>query len=212
MLKLDHLTVIAPTLAEGVEHVENCLELKIPFGTRHDYMGTHNHRVQLDDNVYLEIIATDPEGNRPDIARWFGLDNQKQVRSDWNEGKRLRGWVASTTGIENVLQAHSDVFGRKVDLPFSNPSFCFAIPLDGSLPLAGAAPSLIDHLDDPTSMSEIPDLGAKLQSITLEHPDPDTIKTLYRNLLIDRPPVVIRGSDLCYRAQIKTPSGLKELH
>ena len=31
MLKLDHLTVIAPSLAEGVEHVRNCLDLDVPF-------------------------------------------------------------------------------------------------------------------------------------------------------------------------------------
>jgi hypothetical protein len=37
MLKLDHLTVIAPDLAEGVLHVRNCLGLDVPFGQRHDY-------------------------------------------------------------------------------------------------------------------------------------------------------------------------------
>ena len=62
MLKLDHLTVIAPTLTEGVSHVQNCLDLDVPFGTRHDYMGTHNHRLQLGNSVYLEIVALDPEG------------------------------------------------------------------------------------------------------------------------------------------------------
>ncbi|HVI91731.1 MAG TPA: VOC family protein [Dongiaceae bacterium] len=46
LLKLDHLTVIAPTLTEGVSHVQNCLDLDIPFGTHHDYMGTHNHRLR----------------------------------------------------------------------------------------------------------------------------------------------------------------------
>lgn len=212
MLKLDHLTVIAPTLAEGVDHVKNCLDLDIPFGTRHDYMGTHNHRVQLGNNVYLEIIAHDPKGNRPDRARWFGLDTPKQVRSDWEKGKHLRGWVASTTDIDNILLAHAGLFGQRVDLPFSTPTFCFAIPEDGSLPLAGAAPSLIDHRGDPTSMAEIPDLDARLQSLTLEHPDPDAIKALYRALSIDRPPTVIAGPDLCYRAQVTTPGGLRELH
>ena len=55
LLKLDHLTVIAPTLAEGVSHVQHCLDLDVPFGTRHDYMGTHNHRLQLG-NSLLEIV------------------------------------------------------------------------------------------------------------------------------------------------------------
>lgn len=79
MLKLDHITVIAPTLIEGVSHVQNCLDLEVPFGTRHDYMGTHNHRLQLGNNVYLEIVALDPAGTEPGRQRWFGLDNQEKV-------------------------------------------------------------------------------------------------------------------------------------
>ncbi len=69
MLKLDHLTVIAPTLAEGVLHVKSCLGLDVPFGTRHDYMGSHNHRLQLGNSVYLEIVALDLAGIAPDRAR-----------------------------------------------------------------------------------------------------------------------------------------------
>ena len=40
MLQLDHLSVIAPDLAEGVAHARACLDLDIPFGQRHGYMGT----------------------------------------------------------------------------------------------------------------------------------------------------------------------------
>lgn len=211
MLKLDHLTLIAPTLIEGVSHVRSCLGLGVPFGTRHEYLGTHNHRLQLGDAIYLEIVALDPDGVNPGRARWFGLDDQEKVRSDWNEGRRLRGWVASTDSIDTVVSAHSAVFGDKVPLPTDNPTFDFAIPPDGSLPLDGAAPSLIDHRGEPTSMAEIPDLGARLRSFTLEHPEPAVIETLYLELAIDRPPAIIQGPKVRYRAQIETPTGLKEL-
>ena len=211
MLKLDHITVIAPTLIEGVSHVQDCLGLEVPFGTRHHYMGTHNHRLQLGNNVYLEIVALDPDGSSPDRARWFGLDNQEKVRSDWDEGRRLRGWVASTEAIDAVVSKRRTVFGDEVPLPAANPEFAFSIPEDGSLPLDGAAPSLIDHRGDPTSMAEIPDLGARLKSLTLEHPDPGVIETLYFELAINHPPAIVRGSKVRYRAEIETRSGLKEL-
>lgn len=211
MLKLDHLTVIAPTLEEGVLHVSNCLDLDVPFGTRHDYMGTHNHRLQLGGSVYLEIVALDPDGTPPARTRWFGLDDQAAVRSDWEEGRRLRGWVASTVDVASEIARHKGVFGETVPLPFGDPTFSFSIPADGSLPLNGAAPSLIDHRDDPTSMARIPDLGARLVSFSLEHPEPVTIGALYDALAIDRPPTVVAGSTLRYRAQIDTPSGVKEL-
>ncbi|RCI80085.1 VOC family protein [Brucella anthropi] len=211
MLKLDHLTVIAPTLAEGVSHVQNCLGLAVPFGTRHEYMGTHNHRLQLGNSVYLEIVARDPEGVEPRRARWFGLDNQEQVRSDWNEGHRLRGWVANTDAMDLVVPTHSAILGDKVPLPTGKPTFDFVIPKDGSLPLDGAAPSIIDHRGDTSYIASIPDFGARLQSLILEHPDPTGIAAFYRELAIENPPLIVQGPQIRYRALIDTPAGLKEL-
>lgn len=211
MLKFDHLTVIAPTLAEGVSHVRDCLGLVVPFGTRHDYMGTHNHRLQLGSSVYLEIVALDPEGTTPGRARWFGLDNQQQVRADWAEGRRLRGWVANTEDIDVVLSAHAAIFGDKVTLPEADPTFSFTIPKDGSLPLDGAAPSIIDHWGDASYVASIPDLGARFHSLTLEHPDPSGIEALYRELAIDHPPRIASGSKVRYRALVATSTGIQEL-
>jgi len=211
MLKLDHLTVIAPTLAEGVAHVRDCLGLDVPFGSRHDYMGTCNHRLQLGGSVYLEIVALDPNGTAPGRARWFGLDDQAQVRTDWEGGRRLRGWVANAEALEAVAAAQGAIFGEVVALPPENPSFAFTIPRDGSLPLDGAAPSIIDHRGDASYIATIPDLGARLTSFTLEHPDPAEIEALYRSLAIDRPPVIVQGPKLRYQAMIETPSGMREL-
>lgn len=211
MLRLDHLTVIAPTLAEGVAHVRSCIDVEVPFGQRHGYMGTHNHLLQLGDPVYLEIVALDPDGEPPPRARWFGLDDQKSVKADWDAGRRLRGWVASTNAIDGVLAGREGIFGEKVSLPWTASSFEFAIPDDGSLPLDGAAPSIIDRRGRPRSMATIADLGARLRSFSLEHPDVAAISALYRDLRIDRPPAIVHGNDLRYRAQIETRAGLKDL-
>ena len=211
MLTLDHLTVVAPTLAEGAAHVRGCLGLDAPFGQRHGYMGTWNHLLLLGDTVYLEIVAIDPGGIPPGRARWFGLDDQSQVRRDWDVGRRLRGWVARTDRIDDVLGGREAIFGRKVALPTRDPSFDFAIPDDGSLPLGGAAPSIIDRRGKPRSMASIADHGARLRSFSLVHPEAEMIAALLRELAAERAPSVTRGMELCYRAQIDTPAGLREL-
>ena len=211
MLKLDHLVVVAPTLAEGVAHVRSCIDVEVPFGQRHAYMGSHNHLLQLGDSVYLEIVAVDPEGERPARARWFGLDDRRAVQADWDRGRRLRGWVATSDDIDLALAGRERVFGRKVSLPPAEPSFEFAIADDGALPLDGAAPCLIDRRGQPRSMAAIADVGARLRSFTLVHPQAAAIGALYRELAVDRPPAVLAGSDLRYRAQIETPAGVKEL-
>lgn len=211
MLQLDHLTVIAPTLAAGVAHVRACLDLDVPFGQRHAYMGTHNHLLQLGDSVYLEIIAVDPTAERPRRARWFGLDEPNNVQADWDAGRRLRGWVARTHDIDRVLARDAAIFGTKVALPPAAPTFHFAIPDDGRLPLDGAAPSIIDRLGQPRAMTSIADLGARLRSYTLEHPDPPTVSALYDRWHVDRAPQVDPGDRLRYRAQVMTSTGLREL-
>lgn len=210
-LHLDHLTVIAPSLAEGVAHVRTCLDLDVPFGQRHAYMGTHNHLLQLGGAVYLEIVALDPEGRAPGRPRWFGLDDQAGVRRAWEEGRRLRGWVARTDDIDAVLAGRETIFGRRVALPFDAPAFDFAIPDDGSLPGDGAYPSLIHRRGKARSMATMADLGARLQVITLESPNPAAILRLYDAFAIDTPPMVRPGPALRYRASIETPTGVKEL-
>jgi hypothetical protein len=211
MLWLDHLSVIAPSLAEGVSHVRECLDLDIPFGQRHDYMGTYNHLLQLGNSVYLEIVAVDPEGRRPGRARWFGLDDVGTVRAAWDEGRRLRGWVARADDIAAVLSGREAIFGKQVALPFDNPSFDFSLQDDGSLPLGGAAPSIIDRRGKPRSMATMPDLGARLASFALEHPDSASVANLYRQLNVDRPPTIATGPSLRYQAKIETAAGLKVL-
>jgi hypothetical protein len=211
MLKLDHLTVIAPELAEGVAHVRRCLDLDIPYGQRHAYMGTHNHLLQLGGTVYLEIVAVDPGAEPPSRRRWFGLDDPWKVRREWDAGRRLRGWVARTDDMDAVLKGREARFGRKVALPFGAPSFDFAIPDDGSLPLDGALPSLIDRRGRPRSMASIPDLGARLRSFSLEHPEGDALLALLREIGVDHPPVVTRGDAFRFRARIETPAGIKKL-
>lgn len=211
MLKLDHLTVIAPTLAEGVAHVRACLDLDVPFGQRHDDMGSWNHLLQLGGSTYLEIVALDPDGAAPARRRWFGLDDQARVRRDWDAGRRLRGWVARTDDIAGLLAAHGRIFGRAVALPMANPAFDFAIPDDGSLPLDGAAPLIIDRRGKARSMASMADLGARLVGFSLEHPDAEGIASLLRDLAVDRPPTVIPGNVLRYRARIDTGAGRREL-
>lgn len=211
MLALDHLTVVAPNLAEGMAHVRACLDLDVPFGQRHGYMGSWNHLLQLGDGTYLEIVALDPEAAPPGRARWFGLDDQRQLRRDWDAGRRLRGWVARTVSIDAVLATHGRIFGEKVALPWADPSFDFAIPPDGSLPLGGAAPSLIDRRGKPRSMATVADLGARLESFALEHPDAAAISALYREIGIAGGPEVRRGPALRYSARIGTPRGPKQL-
>jgi hypothetical protein len=211
MLQLDHITIIAPTLAEGAAHVRDCLDIDVPFGRVHQDMGTHNHLLRLGESVYLEIIAINPDAPRPAHPRWFGLDDESSVRAAWERGFRLRGWVARTADIDTVLAEHEAVLGKKTQLSRGGSVYFFSVPADGSLPLGGVAPSVIDRRGNPPSVASMADLGAELQGLIVEHPHPDQVTELYRALRVDTPPEARKGEYLRYRATIKTPDGPREL-
>lgn len=212
MLELDHLTIIAPSLAEGVSHVRECLNIDIPFGGAHREMGTHNHLLRFSDGVFLEVIAVNPNAQAQTEPRWFGLDDARAVRSAWSEGRRLRGWVARTNDLDTVLASHGGLLGCKRRVSRGDRSWMFAVRPDGSLPADGVAPSVIDWEQRGTPAPMMPDLGAGLVAFAIEHPHPEEVENLYTELGIMGGPEVREGARFRYLAKIKTRSGVKELH
>src|SRR5262245_28008035 len=112
MTELDHIAVIAPDLATGVAWVREVLGVDMPAGGKHPEMGTHNHLVGLGPNMYLEVVAVDPETRAPAHPRWFGLDDREALERHWREGRRLRGYVARCTDIAAATAAAAETFGR----------------------------------------------------------------------------------------------------
>lgn len=213
MLQLDHLSIIAPSLDEGVAHVRDCLGIDMPQGRKHPDMGTHNHLLRLGEDVYLEVIAIDPVAPPPEHARWFGLDDRHAVQAAWAAGLRLRGWVARTQQMDAVLAQHGHLLGRKTQLSAgAAPPYFFAIPPGGALPLAGVAPSVIDRGQRPPPISAMPELHTRLARFTIEHPDPGKVEALYATLGIQNPPQIQKGEAFRYRADIQTIGGLKALY
>lgn len=211
MIELDHLTVFAPTLREGVAHVRDCLDLDMPLGGAHREMGTHNHLLRLGDDVFLEVIAVDPQAEQPPWPRWFGLDDQAALRRAWDAGLRLRGWVARTRDIDALLAEHGALFGEKRRVSRGDLAWHFAVPKDGSLPGGGSLPSVMSWGDGGTPAPRMPDLCARLRAFEVELPDPAALGASFERLGASGAPIVRHGDTLRYRATIETPGGSKLL-
>lgn len=213
MPTLDHLTVIAPTLADGVAHVRTCLGIDMPFGRQHPDMGTHNHLLKLGEDVYLEVIAVDPAAPRPAHARWFGAGRSGGGAAGVEQRPAPARRVARTQQMDALLAQHGPLLGRKMQLSAGTaPPYFFAIPPGGALPLAGVAPSVIDRGVRPPPIAAMPDLGARLLRFTIGHPEPAMVEDLYATLGVANAPQVLRGDTVRYRAEINTPGGLKTLY
>ncbi len=205
----DHLTVAALTLDEGVAHVRRALGVTMPPGGSHPLMGTHNHLMQLGDGVFLEIIAPDPMA-APRRTRWFGLDDPT-MRERLEISPRLISWVVRVPDLVRALAVVGEGSGEPVRLTRGPLSWLISVPRDGSMPFAGAFPTLIEWPAGPHSSSRMADLGCRFEGLAIAHPHGARLCAALAGVVDDSRITVSTGPMPRIRAMVRTSEGLREL-
>jgi hypothetical protein len=239
LFQLDHITIAADNLHDGVAHAEAALGVSIPVGGAHPLMGTHNHLIRLGDTLFLEIIAPDPAASPLSRRRWFSLDDPK-LRSELAVSPRFVTWVLATDDIETALREVPHAAGPAVTSRFvtwvlatddietalrevphaAGPAvtvtrgdlvWLISVPDDGSMPSGGAFPTLIQWPRGPHPASRMPDLGCSLVSFDIAHPDADLIGRSLRPFFDDPRVRFSAAAKPSLSATIRTPQGERQL-
>jgi hypothetical protein len=168
-------------------------------------MGTHNALVRLGEAVYLEVIAVDPAGEKPSRARWFGLDHLAP-----SAPPRLATWVVRTTDIEAAAALASVPLGPIETMTRDSLSWRITILDDGSMPLDGAAPSVIQWSAADHPAKALPDFGCELEGLEIRHPQANLVGALLRELAFDGAEALalVESDSARMTARIRTPGGL----
>jgi len=213
LTSLDHITVAANSLDQGLEHVWTSLRIDMPYGGTHPRMGTHNHVLRLGESVFLEVIAVDPTATAPVRPRWFQLDDPR-LQAELRLAPRLVTWVVRTTRIGEAFLASSRPLGAIEPIQRSDLRWLITFPDDGSLIDGGMIPSLIQWPTGVHPASRMPDLGCTLERLEAAHPDPAAYLRDLASIGADRhievraiPP----GSRPHLVAHIRTPDGVRTL-
>lgn len=175
-LTLDHLVVGAATLPQGRAWSQEVLGAEPLVGGRHAFMGTHNLVLRLDDpagrELYLEVLAVDPDAPAPGRARWFGLDAPGMVTA-LADGPRLLAWVARSDDLEGdrerLVAAGMDpgpVYAAERDTPTGTLRWRITIREDGARLAGGAVPTLIAW-DTPSPAASLPPSGVSLERLVV---------------------------------------------
>ena len=203
MLKIDHIVLAAENLSTGLSFSEKSLGVSLDHGGSHDQFGTHNRLLNLGD-CYFEVIAIDPQAPKPDRPLWYNLDT-------FSGSPRIITWVCETKRMsEHIKQTPYDP-GEICSVSRGTLEWNLTIPKDGSLPMDGCAPSLIDWKGAASPTNRLPDLGYRLSSLILSHPDPSKL-TFFINSMFNDSRIICRKSQYSsVEAIIQTPTGLIEL-
>lgn len=162
-MEFDHIAVSAETLAAATEHVERALGVTLQRGGEHDVFHTHNTLLGLEEGLYLEAIAVNPDAPQPQRPRWFDLDR-------FSGGPRLTNWICRCADLDATLARLPDSFGAPVSLQRGDLRWRMAVPLDGVLPFDNCAPALIEWEGTAHPVARLAPSGVRLAALTVSHP------------------------------------------
>jgi hypothetical protein len=203
-LSLDHLVICADTLAAGSAWVEQVLGVAPEPGGRHVAMGTHNRLLSLGPDIYLEVIAIDPEAPPPGRARWFDLDRAAGA-------PRLRNWVVKCNDLEAAIRTAPGGIGAVMDLERGDLRWRMAVPQNGCLPFGGAYPGLLRWQGSVHPAERLTDCDCRLRELRITHPDAEALRACLEPVMDLRRIAISTGPDVCFQAEIDTPGGVKVL-
>jgi hypothetical protein len=203
---LDHLVVAAESLAQGAAYIESELGVRMQPGGKHALMGTHNLLLRIGESAYLEVIAIDPDAPVPSRPRWFALDDPS-MQSALAAQPRLIHWVAQTNNLDAALRACPLALGVPTDLSRGDLRWTFALSDDGSMPLDGMAPDLIQWRAGGHPSQRLLDAGCELRSMQAQHPNSALLSETLQALGLADVVSVRIGDAPALRACINTPGG-----
>lgn len=212
--ELDHLVVAADTLDQGTAYVQACLGVSPAGGGKHASMGTHNRVLKLGRDRYLEVIAIDSQGLRPDFPRWFNLDDP-DLQARLKIRPRLITWVVRTDAVDLLAEQIDGPRMRVRSMQRNALRWRFAFTEDGSMPGNGLIPHMIQWLGDSHPVESMVDAGCSLVGLDGVHADPASVQRVISSMGFDNAITIHPVSEQRLPglfARIKTPAGVVVLN
>ena len=211
--RIDHLVIGAGSIAQGVAYVRESLGVDMPLGGVHEKMGTHNHLMQLGNDIFLEILAINPDMAPPMRPRWFGLDDAF-IRQRIEKQPALLAWVVNTQDINTLIAQAAFSLGTAEFVTRGNLSWYFGLPEDGRLIAGGLLPYAIEWQTDTHPAANMADLACRFRGLAIYHPYPRWLESALASIGASHLVTInalARNETPYMIAYIDTPNGVKEL-
>ena len=204
--KIDHFAIGCNSLPQGVKSLHESLGVKVPQGSKHDMMSTHNCVMQAGNESFLELISIDPEAPDPGRTRWFTLDNPT-TKSRLAQRPRALCWVVNTDSLDAVVESSPVDLGEIVTFVRGERSWRLTVPADGHLPENALLPAFIEWSPGPHPSTGQQNLDVTLNKVLLSHPNPDALNTMLQQLQVDHLATVSKANEQALAFELSSPNG-----
>ena len=209
--RLDHLVIVAASLEQGAAWCAEQLGVSLSGGGEHVRMGTHNRLLSLGPGLYLEVIAINPHVGKPELARWFGMDDAV-LRKRVVAAPELRTFVVGTDDIAAARLALPEL-GNVEQMQRGDLQWQITVRPDGRLQEGGCLPTVIQWRQGMHPSSAMADSGCRLVCLEVHHPEPARLEAQWRAIgLQPDKQLVLREAAVSHLvARVSTPDGMKAI-
>ena len=205
---IDHIVYTVFDLDKSVDDFEKLLGVRPIFGGYHKTFGTKNALVNLDNGIYLELLAADNSNTEVQRPRWMGVDVLKEeqitrwaLKSDTLEKDGL-----AVKGINSKMGRISGGSRNTVDGKLLQWELLMPLPL----PEVELMPFMVDWSKSETHPhDEMPNMGCELLELYGTHPNPGSYLEIINTLKV--PLRIKKSTETRLRMRLKCHKGILEL-
>jgi len=180
--RIDHIVIGAGNLISGTKILETKLSTKFSPGGEHQMMGTHNNLLKLQSNIYLEVIANNPNVNNPSCPKWFSL-GEERTKEKIQFSPRALCWVLKVDNIVNTVKQCGYNPGEILQLSRGDLTWKITVPSNGMLVDNGVLPALIEWPSSQHPSKKLSNNNISINTLSLFHPEPSKVTDILSNLI-----------------------------
>lgn len=179
--RIDHLVYTVSDLEEASTEFEQKLGVRPIFGGYHKTFGTKNALINLNNEVYLELLAADDGNKEAPIPRWMGVDLLTK--------NQITRWALKSESLNKdaaIVKKYNPYMGE-IRNGSRNSADGSLLKWQLAMPLAAPEVEIIPFLLDWSATEKhpsqlLPDMGCELLELYGTHPDPELFKDVFKSL------------------------------
>lgn len=208
MRQIDHIVYTVLDLDTAISDFEKQLGVRPIFGGYHTTFGTKNALINLDNGIYLELLAADETNTDVKPPRWMGVDLLTR--------NQITRWALKSDNLEKdrvPLKMYNPEMGN-IRSGSRNTASGSLLQWQLIMPLPSPEVELIPFMVDWSTSethphNELPNMNCELLELIATHPNPDLFSEAFQALGLKFR--IDQSEEIGLKLRLNCPKGIIEI-